>query len=309
MRVMVMGAGGVGGYYGALMARHGHDVTFVARGAHPEAMVTRGLEVRFGEETALVKPVRAAASPAEAGSNFELILFTVKGYDTQPAAAAIGPVLTPDTAVLTLQNGVESADLLSRMLGAEHILVGTTYIFAEILQPGIISVIPPMRRIVFGELSGELTPRAEAIADAMRESEIDARVTTDPRLAIWQKYVGLAGFSTATSVCQVPIGALVSNDDGLSLLRVLVSETIEVGRASGVPLPVDAVDRVMGQVMSLPPTGKSSMQRDFEGRRRTELEQITGVVVRLGRELSVPTPAFDIAYAILKVRGASFATT
>ncbi len=306
MRVMVMGAGAVGGYYGALMAQGGHDVTFVARGAHLEAMLNKGIETRFGEEINLLKPVQAVASPSEAGSDFDLVLFTVKGYDTQLAAAAVGPRLGPNTAVLTLQNGVESADLLGAMLGAEHVLAGTTYIFAEIVEPGVIAIIPPMRRIAFGELSGEVTPRVEAIAEAMRESGIDARVTPDPRLAIWQKYTGLAGFSTATSACHVPIGAVVSNDDGLNLLKSLVSETIEVGRASGVPLPADAVDRVMGQVMSLPPTGKSSMQRDFEGGRRTELEQITGVVVRLGRELGVPTPAFDTAYSILKVRAASF---
>ena len=306
MRVLVMGAGGVGGYYGALLAQSGNDVTFVARGAQLEALLESGLEIHFGEETSLVKPLHAVGSPAEAGSDLDLVLFTVKGYDTEPAAAALKPVIGHHTAVLTLQNGVESADQLASILGDEYVLAGTTYIFAELTKPGVISIIPPMRRIIFGELSGEATPRIETIAEALRGAGIDARVAPDIRLAIWQKYVGLAGFATATSACGVPIGAIMGSEEGTQLMKALVTETIDVGRAAGVKLPPDAVDRVMGQVASLPASGKSSMQRDYETHHKVELEQITGVIVRMGRRLGVPTPTFDVAYSILKVRAASF---
>ena len=179
-----MGAGAVGGFYGAALAERGHSVTFVARGAHFDALRERGLTIRSGGRATVLRPVHAVADPAEAGGGFDLVLFTVKGYDTEPAAAALRPAVGPQTVVLTLQNGVDSGDRLGAMLGADRIVVGTTLIATTVAEPGIIDQANPLQRMELGEPSGALTPRVEAIAAALRDAGTEVRVTTDVRRAV-----------------------------------------------------------------------------------------------------------------------------
>ena len=301
-----MGAGALGGFYGAALAGRGHAVTFVARGAHLRAVQEHGLTVRSGGRATVLHPVHAVADPAEARGDFELVLFTVKGYDTEPAALALRPAVSPHTTVLTLQNGVDSGDRLGAVLGADRVLVGTTVIAATIAEPGIIDQPSPMRRIDLGELSGGLTPRVEAIAGALRDAGVDVRVTTDVRRAVWEKFIRLAPGATLTSACQASIGALRDTPETAALYRALVAETVAVGRQTGVKLPPDAVEIAMSQIQALPADMRTSMQLDYERHRRVELEDLTGMVVRLGRRLGVPTPAYDVLYAVLKVRAATF---
>lgn len=305
MRVLVMGTGGIGGLCGALLAQHGNEVTFVARGAHLTALRTRGLEMRTGGQVALLDPVRAVAEPGEAEGDAELVLFTVKTYDSAGAIDALRPVIRPGTAVLTLQNGVESADQLSAGLGAEHVLVGTAFMFSAIVEPGVIEA-GPLRRITLGELSGVLTPRAEAIAAVLLEAGIEAIVTTDPRRAVWEKFVPLVAHATVSSACQLPIGPIRETPEGLALYRSLIAESVAVGRASGVALAEDAVDHAIALTMAIPADSRNSMERDYQLQRRVELDQLTGAVVRCGRELGVPTPGFDMLYAILRIRALAF---
>jgi len=301
-----MGAGAVGGYCGAVLAQHGHDVTFVARGTHLAALQQRGLEVRSRGKTNLIDPVHAVANAADAGEKIDLVLFTVKGYDTDAAAASLRSMVGPDSAVLTLQNGIDSVDRLADALGAECVLPGTIMIWSVVAAPGVIEETGPFCRITFGEASGAVTPRVERIAAAFREAGLEATVSTDARLAIWRKFIGLAPHATITSACDAPVGPIRETEEGLSLYRALISEAIAVGRAAGVELPDDTLESTMGIVHSIPAAAKTSMQFDFERRHRVELDSLTGAVVRRGRELHVPTPGFDALYAVLKVRALAF---
>jgi 2-dehydropantoate 2-reductase len=302
-----MGAGAVGGYYGAALAGRGHDVTLVARGAHLAALQARGLTIRSAGRSGAPAPVRAVAKPEEAGSAADLVLFTVKGQDTEPAALALRPVVGPGTAVLTLQNGVESGERLLAVLGAGRVLEGTTVISARIAEPGVIEQTGPPPRIVLGEPGGPVTARAEAVAAAFRDAGVAAQATADVRRAVWEKFIRLAPGATLTSACQSTIGEARDTPEGAALYRALIAETVAVGRAAGVDLPADAVDGAVAFIRSLPASMKISMQLDFERRRRGELDQITGAVVRLGRRLGVPTPTYDVLYGVLAVRASTFA--
>jgi 2-dehydropantoate 2-reductase len=301
-----MGAGAVGGYYGAVLAGRDHAVTFVARGEHLRALRERGLTVRSGGRLAVLRPVDVVAEPVAAAGDFELVLFTVKGYDTEPAALALRPALGPDTAVLTLQNGVDSGDRLAAVVGADRVLVGTTVIATTVAEPGVIDQANPLRRIELGEPSGAITPRVEAIAGALRDAGVDVRVTTDVHRAVWEKFIRLAPGATLTSACQATIGEVRGTPEGAALYRVLVGETVAVGRAAGVALPPDAVETAVRLIQTLPADMRTSMQLDYERRRRVELEELTGAVVRLGRRLGVATPAYDVLYAVLRTRAAAF---
>ncbi len=302
MRVLVMGSGGLGGYFGGMLAHQRHDVTFVARGAHLAAMRERGLEVRTEEQTYHLPSVNAVGAPDEATGDFDLILFTVKGYDAEAAATALRPIIGPETAVLTVLNGVDSAEQLATILGPEHVLTGTTFIRSTLAEPGVIEQMGTLRRVVFGEFSGGVTPRVEKIADALRAAGIAVEVAENSRVALWQKFVMQAPHATMTSVCQMPCGPIRETPEGDALYRTLIDECIAVGRASGVALPDDAAETAMGVVWKFLYEQKTSMSIDYERGNRVELEQLTGTVVRRGKTLGVPTPTFDILYGVLKVR-------
>ncbi|MCC6629474.1 MAG: 2-dehydropantoate 2-reductase [Chloroflexi bacterium] len=306
MRVLVMGAGAVGAYYGATLALRGHEVAFVARGAHLAAMRAQGLTVHSGGQTHRLQPVRAVAAPAESDAPVDLVLFTVKGYDTDTAALALRPVIGPDTAVLTLLNGVDSADQLAAALGAEHVLAGTTLILTSLTAPGVIDQTSPFRRITFGELVGGVTPRAETIATALREAGVEVTLSPDPLVGVWTKFIMQAPHATMTTACDSALGPIRDTPEGTALYRTLIEEVVAVGRTAGVALPPDAVETTVAVIRDFPAAAKTSMQRDFEARRRTELDQLTGAVVRRGRALGVPTPAFIALYAVLRVRALAF---
>jgi 2-dehydropantoate 2-reductase len=292
VKVLVMGAGAVGGFYGAALAGRGHDVTFVARGAHLAALRERGLTIRREGGATNLRTVHAVADPGEAGGDIELVLFTVKGYDTELAARALGPVVGPRTTVLTLQNGVESGDRLGAVLGADPILIGTTLIATTVAAPGIIDQANPLWRIELGEPSGAITPRVEGVAAALRDAGVEVRVTADVRRAVWDKFIRLAPGATLTSACQATIGEVRSTPEGAALYRALIAETVAVGRAAGAALPPDAVETAVRAIQALPADMRTSMQLDYERRRRVEL--------------GVATPSYDPIYAVLRVRAAAF---
>ena len=302
MRVLVMGSGGLGGYFGGMLAQTGHDVTFVARGAHLAALRERGLEVRTDEQAYRFPSVSAVATPSEATGDFDLILFTVKGYDAEAAATALRPVIGPETAVLTVLNGVDSAEQLAAILGPEHVLAGTTFIRSTLAKPGVIEQMGTLRRVVFGEFSGGVTARAERVAAALRAAGVATEVVEDARVALWQKFVMQAPHATLTSVCQMPCGPIRETPEGDRLYRTLIAECVAVGRASGVALPDDAEETALGVIWQFLYEQKTSMSIDYERGNRVELEQLTGAVVRRGTALGVPTPTFAVLYDVLKVR-------
>lgn len=306
MRILVMGSGGVGGYYGGILAQQGHEVTFVARGAHLQAMRERGLEVRDRGTTHLLRPTNAVGDPAEAGSNFDLVLFTVKTYDTEPAARALRPAVGPSTAVLPLQNGVDAIDQLSAALGAEHVLGGTTQVGARIVEPGVVERFSPFCQVTLGEPAGGVSARVERIAAALREVGVEAIASPDIQRALWEKFMMLAPLATLNTACRVPTGQVRADPDTRALYFAMMDEVVAVGRASGVNLPDASVEAMRAFYLNLPDSHTTSMQRDFEEQRRVELESLAGSVVRRGDAVGVPTPIFDVLYPVLRVRARSF---
>lgn len=305
MRVLVMGTGGVGGYYGGLLAHAGHEVTFVARGAHLAAMRERGLEVRTGGITFTISPAQATDDPATVG-DVGLALFTVKTYDTAPALAALRPAVGPGTAVLTLQNGIDSVDQLSAAFGIEKVIAGVTFVASAVAEPGVVVENGASRRVVIGEPLGGASERVEKIAGAFREAGIEVQVSADATQAIWDKFVLLAPHATVSAACQLPIGEIRQTPEAMQLYRDLVGEVIAVGNALGRTFVPDRVDQIIDFFMGAPPGQTSSLQRDFANQRRVELEYLTGTVIRRGRERGILTPRFDALYAVLKARAHSF---
>jgi 2-dehydropantoate 2-reductase len=306
VRVLIMGAGGVGGYYGGLLAQRGHEVTFAARGAHLAAMREQGLEIRSGGQSFKVEPTRAVERPAEAGGVFDLVLFTVKTYDTLAAAEAIEPVVGPTTAVLPLQNGVDAIDELSAVLGPGPVLGGSTQIGARILEPGVIERFSPFCEVTLGEPGGGLSERVERIGAALAEVGVKTIVSPDIQRGLWEKFMLLAPLAGLTSAAAVSSGQLREVPEGAALFRALRAEVWSVGKAADVNLPDASVQAVEEFFVNLPATHTTSMQRDFAAQRRVELEHLAGTVVRRGDALGVDTPKFDVVYAILKVRALSF---
>ena len=307
MKVLVMGAGAVGGFYGAALAERGHDVTFVARGAHLDALRARGLTIRSGGRATVIQPVRAVADPAEAGRGVELVLFTVKGYDTEPAARALGPVVDERTAVLTLQNGVESEGRLGAVLGAERVLLGTTTISTTVSEPGIIDQANPLRAHRAGRAVGRDHPaRGGHRRRPSRRGRGDPDLDRRPTGRLGQVRPARAGGDPDERVPGDHRRGPQCSGGHRPCYRALIGETVAVGRAAGAAFPADAVEAAIAFIATLPAGMKTSMQLDYERRRRVELEDITGAVVRLGRRLGVPTPTYDVVYAVLKVRATAF---
>ncbi len=307
MRVLVMGSGGVGGYFGGMLAKAGHDVVFTARGAHLDAMQNNGLTFIDRGETTLLKPVQAVRLPADAGGTFDLVLFTVKTYDTQEAAEAIKPVVGPSTSVLPLQNGVDAVDEIGAVVGADRVLGGATNIGARINEPGAVERFSPFCNITLGEPKGGVTERVETIAAAFREAGLDD-VTASPDItrAVWEKFMLLAPLASATSAANVASGKVRGVPEGHDLWKKMMQEVHAVGRASDVNLPDESAVNMEKFFMNLPDTHTTSMQRDYDGQRRVELEHLAGTVIRRGKTVGVPTPTFDVVYAVLRIRALSF---
>ena len=306
MRTLVMGSGGVGGYYGGLLANAGNDVTFVARGAHLEALRERGLEVRTQGQTIKVQPASATDDPASVEPKPELVLFTVKTFDTESAARALKPAVGPNTNVLTLQNGVDSVETLGRILGPERVLAGVCLVASSVVEPGVIQENGFSRMVRFGEPGGGRSGRVGQVARVLREAGIEVEEHENAQQAIWDKFVLLAPHASISALTQTPIGVTRETPEAMELYKTLIREVMAVGRAHGFDFAEDTPDRIVNQFMTAPPGQTSSLQRDYAAGRKVELEYITGTVIRRARAKGVPTPTFDALYPILKVRAKSF---
>ena len=233
--------------------------------------------------------------------DFDLVLFTVKGYDAEAAATRSSPPSAANGGADSAERRGQRRDLAA-ILGAGACASRATFIRSTLAEPGVIEQMGTLRRVVFGEAVGGASPRVEAIAAALREAGVNAEVAEDARLAVWEKFVMQAPHATMTSVCMLTTGPIRETPEGDALYRTLIAEAIAVGRASGVALPDDAVETAMKVVWQFLHEQKTSMSIDYERGNRVELEQLTGAVVRRGKELGVPTPAFDVLYDVLKVR-------
>jgi len=299
MKIAVVGSGAIGGYYGALLQQAGHQVAFLARGDHLAAMRDRGLRI---ESLLLPEPlvlrVRATDRPEEIGPA-DLVLFAVKSYDTDAAAALLPPLLHKETAVLTLQNGVDNVDRLSERIGRNHILGGACYIFTAIASPGVITHTGGPRRVVFGELDGRSTPRAEHIRDALAATGVPVDLSNHILVALWEKYIFITAQGGMTALTRLPLGVIRQSPATMEMYLDAASEVAAVGRAHGVPIPEGERDRVGRAAESLDPGSYSSLYNDLTRGRRMELDALPGYVVRLGRRYGVPTPVCRAIYAAL----------
>ncbi len=298
MKILVMGSGGVGGFFGAKLARAGEDVTFVARGAHLEAIRAHGLRVKSASDGKFVVESRATDDPASAGLA-DLVLFCVKSFDTETAAEAIRPVVSPETAVLSLQNGVDNEAKLGRILGPGRVLGGAAYVFATIESPGLITH-SVGGRIVFGELDGETSPRCRRILEAFQRAAIPAEISPRIQRVLWEKYLFIVAQAGMTALTRCPIGLIRSTPETRRLYRLILEELAAVAKAAGIDLPPDALDNIMAAADKLAPGATSSMHHDLLHGRRLELEALHGHAVRLGEELGVPTPVLFSIYAALR---------
>ena len=289
MRILVIGAGGVGGYFGARLAEVGHKVVFAARGAHAQAMQEKGLKVLSGSGELYLPEVQLLDRLAEPG-RFDLALVCVKLGDTEAAGELLKEVAGPETAILSTQNGIEGEAILARVLGRDDILGGATYISAHIKEPGVIEHVTSHARIVFGELSGRETARARAILQAFSSAKFESELVGDIEMQLWRKFVLLAAFSGACTLRREDCGTL-REGEGRALYEALIRETVAVGRAKGIAFEEGFEEKVLGNIERLPASMKPSMLIDLERGKPLELPWLSGAVARLGDELGVPTPA------------------
>ena len=298
MKIAVMGSGGVGGYFGARLAAAGNDVTFIARGAHLAAIKSQGLQVRSPRGDVHINPAEACEDAAAVGP-VDIVLFATKLYDTESAGELCKPLVGTDTAVISLLNGVDSEEQLSRILGLQHVAGGVARISAEIAAPGLIQHHSNFASIEFGELDGRHSDRLQEFLRTAEEAQIDAQLCDDITAAIWQKFVMLASFSAITTLTRLPAGPIRDNPETWKLLEAAASEAGAVARARGVRLAENAVGDSVGMIQKLPDTMKSSMLVDLERGNRLELEWLSGAVCRIGSEAGVETPVHRVVLAAL----------
>jgi 2-dehydropantoate 2-reductase len=298
MRIVVMGAGGTGGFFGAKLARAGEDVTFVARGAHLEAIRSRGLRVKSAPEGEWV--VKAPAVERLDGlPPADLVLFCVKSFDTESAAGAIAPVLGPDTGVLSIQNGVDNEDKLETLLGPGRVLGGIAQVFATIESPGVIRH-TLLGRIQFGEMNGRESARARAFLESCGRARIPCELSTDVRRTLWGKYVYLAAHSGMTALTRCPAGVIRALPETRRLYRLLLEEMAALAKASDADLGPGIVDGCMATLDALGANGYSSLHYDLTHGKRLEIDALQGYAVKLGERYGIPTPMLFAVYAALR---------
>jgi 2-dehydropantoate 2-reductase len=300
MRIAVMGTGGVGGYFGARLAQGGHEVVFVARGRQLQALRTHGLRVESPLGDVHLPDIQVTDEPAEIGIA-DLVLFTVKLWDTQAAAVAIKPLLGENTAVVSFQNGVVKDDILRQSLGAGHVIGGVCYIAATIAEPGVIRHSGTLAKLEFGEYDGSLSPRIRQFRDACAGSGIDAEISDRIEQTIWEKFVFLVGLSGTTSLARSAIGPIRDHPRSRAFLRDVMDEVVRVARAQGVPLPADYADERLAFTDTVPATMTSSMHHDLEHGNRLEVSWLSGDVVERGARLGVATPCNRAISDILSI--------
>ena len=297
MRIAIMGAGGIGGCYGGLLAKAGFDVTLIARGAHLEAITEKGLRL-VQPEGEFTVDVAATGNPSLVGT-VDLVIFSVKAHQNLTAIPLIKPLIGVETTVLTIQNGVESADEIGQEYGAERVLPGSAYVISNVVSPGMVKQQSQIPRVAFGESNGERSQRAIAVQDAFLKANIMAELSDDISRVLWSKLLYNSPANGMASAARLSPRDLIEYPEGRSMFKLAIQEVADVGTASGVPLGKDDVQGAMDLIAARPIGARGSMQADLESGRPLELDAIVGSVGRIGRKLNVPTPIFDILYTLL----------
>jgi len=298
MKLVVVGAGGVGGYFGGKLQRRGTAVTFVARGAHLEALRRRGLTIRSASEGEWSVPA-TAVEHLEGQPTADAVLLCVKSFDTEQAVEAIRPVVGPDTAVVSLQNGVDNEEKIDAALGAGRAVGGVAYVFATIEGPGVIAHTQG-GRIVLGELDGQTRPRTERLRDAFTAAGVPTELSPDIRRALWDKYLAITAQAGMTALTRKPTGVIRAIPECWTMFRLLLEELAAIAAAEKVGLAADVVERILTGVAGLKPETTSSMYYDLTHGKRLELEALQGHALRLAERHGLPAPMLFAVYAALK---------
>jgi 2-dehydropantoate 2-reductase len=308
MKIVVMGTGGVGGYFGARLAAGGADVTFIARGEHLKAMQRDGLKIFSANGDLTLRPVKASDNAASIG-HADLVMIAVKLWSTEDAARDIAPLMGPNGAVVSWQNGVTAENILIKQYGRERVIGGVSNIAALIEAPGVIRHNGTMARLIFAELDGKPSKRVDALAALCKQATIDHVVSDDINRAIWQKFIFLASFSGMTCATRTSIGPIRSDPDTRAMLKAALEEVVAIGRAKGVSLPADQMEQSLAWADNLPATMVASMLGDLNRANRLELPWLSGNVVKLGEELGIATPVHKFMNTVLKLHADGKSTT
>jgi 2-dehydropantoate 2-reductase len=298
MRTAIIGAGGVGGYFGARLASAGNQVCFVARGRHLEAIRTDGLTVRSIAGDVHVR-VPATNDPTEIGP-VDYVLVTVKSYDTAEVAAFLPDLMADGASVVSLQNGVDNEEKLAAVVGADRVVGGAAYIFATIARPGVVEHTGGPASLVVGEWRGGTSPRVDDLVEALRTAGVTADATEDIHAVLWSKFAFICAQAGTTAAARLPIGEIRSHPASRKLFRDIAAEVCTVAAAEGIQLPGDLADRHVAFADGLEPNSYSSLHHDLVTGRRMELDALLGEVVRRARRLGVAVPASEAVYAVLE---------
>jgi 2-dehydropantoate 2-reductase len=299
MRIAVIGAGGIGGIFGAALAKVGAEVIFVARGAHLAAIRQNGLRVEGDRGETHIRPAHAADDVATIGP-VDIVLLCVKLWDVETAGAQLRPLLGPETAVIPLQNGVDAHERLIPLLGREPVMGGSAFVTGSIVAPGVIRQTGTYQRMTFGELDGRMSQRGQALADLCAAAGFDAVFSPDILVPLWEKFLLLVPLANVNALTRVPLGVYRADPDLWELVEASLRETEAVGRAEDVAIPADSGDKALAMFRSMPPHHMTSMGNDLVRGNRLELPWFAGKVVELGRKHGVATPVNRFVYAALK---------
>jgi 2-dehydropantoate 2-reductase len=299
MRIVVIGAGGTGGYFGGLLARAGEDVTFLARRTQLEALRTHGLTVKSRLAGTFSIPVHAANDPREIGA-VDLVLFCVKTYDTGAASEGLGHFIGPETVVLPIQNGIDAAERLSGEVGAQHLVGAVAYVTSHIESPGVIAQTTGSGRIELGELAGGQSQRTQRVQQVLRHAGIRAELPDNIGVTLWEKFLFICAFSGVTALTRLPLGQVFAYQETSALLKAVMQEGEALARARGIAVPDGIVERQDSTLKALEPEAMGSMAFDLLAGRRLEIEALNGTMVRLGKEQSMSLPFNYAIYAALK---------
>jgi len=298
MKVAIVGAGGVGGYYGGLLAREGQEVTFVARGQHLEAMRKDGLQIKSIHGDFTVQPACATDHLADIGP-VDLVLICTKTYAMDAILPQLPALIGPQTVVVSLQNGIDAAERLGAAVGRQHVLGGATWLSSAVEAPGVIRQFFQFRRVVIGELDGTVTPRARAVAEAFSPTGVTFEISENIAKILWTKFVFIASISGVGSLTRLELGAYRQVPETRALLAGLMGEVASLASREGVSLDADVVEKTLQFIDQSEAHIKPSMQRDVENRKIFELDAMIGVIGRKARQHNLPTPIADMVYGSL----------
>jgi 2-dehydropantoate 2-reductase len=299
MRIVIIGAGGTGGYFGGLLARAGENVTFLARGTQLEALRTHDLTVKSRLAGTFSVPVHATNDPQEIGPA-DLVLFCVKTYDTVAASQGLHHFIGSETVVLPVQNGIDAAERLSGEAGAQHLIGGAAYVTSQIESPGVVAQTAGSGSIELGELAGGQSERTQRLQQVLQHAGISTKLPADIRVSLWEKFLFICAFSGVTALTRLPIGQVIAYQETSELLKAVMKEGETLARARGIALPDGIVERLVAQLKALEPEAMGSMAFDLLAGRRLEIEALNGTMVRLGQEQGMSLPFNTAIYAALK---------